>query len=107
MGTSLASSLRSSRYSCSCRLGRRLVHQWTMKVDTPLDRMLDVSVAVSRMAPFEVTLLSPDKRATLARGTWIGPKERQLRYTICGERAFAIRVRSRSPLTVSARVTTP
>ena len=83
------------------------IHQRTLNVRSSLDGTLEISATISRTAPFEVSLLSANRKTTLARGIWVGPRERQLRYTICGERTFTIRVISRNALTVSTRITTP
>ena len=66
--------------------------RWTAKLTTSLDGTLDVSVTLSRAVPVDVTLLSGDRQKVLARGVWVAPKERQLRYTICGQRSFILRV---------------
>ena len=66
--------------------------RWTAKLTTSLDGTLDVSVTLSRAVPVDVTLLSGDRGKVLARGVWVAPKERQLRYTICGQRSFVLRV---------------
>ena len=82
---------------------------WTLSVKTSLDGVIEVNVTVSRALPFELSLLSADRKAPLARGVWVGPKERQLRYTVCGgKRSFVVRVATRNPLgLVSARSTRP
>jgi hypothetical protein len=58
------------------------------------------------VTPFEVTLLSADRKTTLALGVWVGPRDGQLRYTVCGQRGFVVRVSSRRAVAVSIRTTT-
>jgi hypothetical protein len=70
---------------------------WTLALATPLDGGLEVRLRMPAGSTYELTLVSADGKAVLARGLWSGSAEKTLDYTICGERAVALRVVRRGP----------
>jgi hypothetical protein len=73
----------------SARQGRTRV--WSLPAATPLDGDLAVQLRVPGPG-YQLTLLSSDRGAVLARGRSAGPRTKTLRYRVCGTRSVVVRV---------------
>jgi hypothetical protein len=67
-------------------------HTWSTQVATPLDGDLRVRVTVPGGGADDVTLLSGDGQAVLARGSWTTSGAKSVEYRICGARSVRVRV---------------
>jgi hypothetical protein len=61
----------------------------TVQVATPLDGVLHADV---QPGSDDITLLSSDSGRTLARGVWTRAGAKGVDYTVCGQRALALRI---------------
>jgi hypothetical protein len=73
----------------SARQGR--TRAWSHPVATPLDGDLTVKLRVPGLG-YQLTLLSSDRGAVLARGRSAGRTTKTLRYRVCGTRSVVVRV---------------
>jgi hypothetical protein len=73
----------------SARQGR--TRAWSLPVATPLDGDLTVKLRVPGPG-YQLTLLSSDRGAVLARGRSAGRTTKTLRYRVCGTRSVVVRV---------------
>lgn len=74
--------------------GKFLRHRrtWSTQVATPLDGDLRVRVTVPGGGADDVTLLSGDGQAVLAKGSWTTSGAKSVEYRICGARSVRVRV---------------
>ncbi|HXG77136.1 MAG TPA: hypothetical protein VNJ53_11240 [Gaiellaceae bacterium] len=81
---------------------------WTIRLATPLDGDLRVTVSLPRGAEHEVALLSGDRRTVLRRAQWIGQRAKRATATVCGQRTLFLRIAPRGAAgRVAVTVTTP
>jgi hypothetical protein len=74
------------------RFARGGARTWRLRVSTPLDGELRISLRLRPGAGHELALHSEDGRKLLARGLWSASRERTVDYTVCGERSVVVRV---------------
>lgn len=68
---------------------------WTLRLDTPLDGELAITLRVPRRPGWpghELAVTAPGVRRALARGMWSSSGVKLLRYEICGRRSLVVRV---------------
>ena len=65
---------------------------WKMKVATPLDGNLTVSLKFARGGLHDLEVLSADGKTVLWTGLWAGRAEKRVSTTVCGERSLVLRV---------------
>jgi hypothetical protein len=81
---------------------------WWIPLSTPLDGSLRVTAALPRGGRYEVTLVGPNRRTTLQRAQWAGPRSKRIETTVCGHRSLFVRVALRArPGPVAVSVSTP
>jgi hypothetical protein len=71
---------------------------WPIALTTPLDGLLDVTVALPRNGLHEVALLTADRRTVLQTGLWASATTKRITTTICGERSLVLRVTQKGAL---------
>jgi hypothetical protein len=80
---------------------------WTIRLATPLDGTVGVSVLLPKRSQSTVALTTGDGRV-LARGVRSGARTRRISSTVCGQRSLSVRVTPNGPPgTVSVVTTTP
>jgi hypothetical protein len=81
---------------------------WRRTIPTPLDGDLSVAVTLPPAAAYDVDLLAADGGAILGSGLWSGTGRKNVRVTICGQRAVILRVTRRgAPGAFRAEVSRP
>jgi hypothetical protein len=85
----------------------RTVHQVALRLATHLDGSLEITSTVNRSIPIDLSLIDPVSKKVVARGVWVGRQVRQLRYTICSQRAFTVRVASHGVARATVRMSVP
>ena len=76
------------------RRGRGSV--WTLRVATPLDGDLRVTLDLPPATPYRLTLVGPSGEV-LGRGLWSSAMRQVARATVCGTRAVSVRVERQGP----------
>jgi hypothetical protein len=66
--------------------------QRRVRLTTPLDGILSVTLRLPRGRSDRLELVAGDGRTILARGLWAGASRKRLTYEICGRRAVELRV---------------
>lgn len=90
----------------AARFARR-AGSWTTALPTPLDGDLELRLSIPFGAGHTLELLD-SRGAVAARGQWSGSGMRTIRYRVCGERSFTVRVRSAgAPRRFVLRASTP
>jgi hypothetical protein len=92
----------------SARFSPRTPRTWSVRLTTPLDGDLRVTLRLPAGAGHSLTLLSADGGKLLARGLWAGVGTRTLGYRVCGNRSLVVRVtRNGRPSLFSVQVSRP
>jgi hypothetical protein len=81
---------------------------WWVPLTTPLDGTLEVRVTLPRGGQHAVSLVAPNRRTLIRRGSVTGARSRHISGTVCGQRSLFVRVVQKGqpgPVTVVA--TTP
>jgi hypothetical protein len=65
---------------------------WWIKLSTPLDGTVAVTVTLPRGGLHQAALLAPDRRTIIKRGSAAGDRKRQISGAICGQRSTFVRV---------------
>lgn len=81
---------------------------WKIRVATPLDGTIGVSVLFPTRSQSTVVLTSPDGRTVLGKAVRSGARTRRISSTVCGQRSVVVRVTEKGPSgPVSVVATTP
>jgi hypothetical protein len=92
----------------SARFSSRQSRRWSVRLTTPLDGDLKVTLRLPAGSGHELTLLSADRSNVLARGLWAGSSSKTLNYRVCGARSLVLRVaRNGRPGRFSVQANTP
>jgi len=65
---------------------------WTLKVATPLDGSLEARLTMPAGTLYDISLLSADGKATLAKSLWSGVAQKTMSFQVCGQRSLLVRV---------------
>ncbi|MFO7592340.1 MAG: hypothetical protein R6X23_15890 [Acidimicrobiia bacterium] len=71
---------------------------WVIRLDVPLDGLLQVTVSLPKGGLQEVALLSSDRKTVLARALWAGSTVKRISTSVCGVRTLYVRVSHRGAL---------
>jgi hypothetical protein len=81
---------------------------WWVKLSTPLDGSIAVTVTIPKGGLHQAELVAADRTTVIKRGSAAGPRKRRISGTVCGQRAEFVRVTQKGtagPVTVA--VSTP
>lgn len=96
---------RTTTYRSGFTSARRV--SWVVRVDTPRDGSIELTVSLPRGGLHDVSLLDAKGKRVLATGLWAGQTVKRVSTTVCGQRTLVLRVTHRGAfgnVKVTARV---
>lgn len=86
-----------STVSASPRFRRNGPKTWSLRLQQPLDGVLEARLTMPKAALYDLSLRAEDDATVLAKSLWSGVSERKLAFQVCGQRSLVLRVARTGP----------